>query len=208
MDARGWDERYAAAEQDATLVWSATPNSTIAELTGRLTPGRALDLAAGEGRNAIWLAERGWSVTAVDFSPVATARMHRLAVARLGKRAGRLTVVTADVLAWDPQEAVFDLVIVVFLHLPPPQRLLAHRKAAAAVAPGGRLVVLAHDRSNLTDGVGGPQDPAVLPTPQDVVTDLAGTGLQVDRAEVITREVVVEGVVRQARDTLVVAQRR
>ncbi len=208
MDARGWDERYAAAQQDATLVWSPTPNSTIAQLTGQLAPGRALDLAAGEGRNAIWLAERGWSVTAVDFSPVATARMRQLAGTRLGERAGQLTVVTADVLAWDPGQAIFDLVIIVFLHLPPPQRLLAHRRAAAVVAPGGQLIVLAHDRSNLTDGVGGPQDPAVLPTPQDVVADLAHTGLQVDRAEVIIREVVVEGVARHARDTLVVAQRR
>ncbi|MFL6133228.1 MAG: class I SAM-dependent methyltransferase, partial [Nocardioidaceae bacterium] len=64
MDARAWDERYAASE----LIWSATPNRFVeAELTS-LPPGRAVDLAAGEGRNALWLADRGWHVTAVDFS--------------------------------------------------------------------------------------------------------------------------------------------
>ncbi len=66
MDSRAWDERYAASE----LVWSSTPNQFVAAEVADLTPGRALDLAAGEGRNALWLAERGWQVTAVDFSLV------------------------------------------------------------------------------------------------------------------------------------------
>ena len=67
MDSQGWNDRYARKD----LVWSADPNALVAAETAVLSPGRALDLASGEGRNAIWLAERGWRVTAVDFSAVA-----------------------------------------------------------------------------------------------------------------------------------------
>ena len=80
MDASEWDRRYAAAD----LVWSAGPNAVVAREADDLPPGRALDLASGEGRNAIWLAERGWRVTAVDFSAVATERTRQLAAGRLG----------------------------------------------------------------------------------------------------------------------------
>ena len=64
MDAKDWDERYAATD----LVWSAEPNRFVAELISSLTPGTAIDIAAGEGRNAIWLAQQGWTVTATDIS--------------------------------------------------------------------------------------------------------------------------------------------
>ena len=77
MDSEAWDERYAATE----LVWSAEPNQFVAAECADLAPGRAVDLAAGEGRNAIWLAGRGWAVTAVDFSSVALERGRRLAAA-------------------------------------------------------------------------------------------------------------------------------
>lgn len=225
MDARVWDERYAAAE----LVWSAGPNATVAEIAAELRPGRALDLAAGEGRNAIWLAERGWEVTAVDYSTVAMDRARRLGAQRLGAdlpaptaadepdaasqrsaatARGRLTTVAADVLEWDGGEAAYDLVLVVFLHLPEADRRAVHRGAAAALARGGLLIVLAHDRSNLTDGIGGPQDPAILPTPTEVVADLAGIpGLQVERAEVIRRAVVTDAGDRVALDCLVIVRR-
>lgn len=206
MDSRGWDDRYAASE----LIWSAGPNATVAELTADLPPGRALDLAAGEGRNAIWLAERGWDATAVDFSSVAMERARRIGTERLGAAAaGRLTTVAADVLEWAASGTAYDLVLVIFLHLPAAQRRGVHRRAADALAPGGMLLVLAHDRSNLDGGVGGPQDPAILPTPEEIVGDLAGIpGLLVDRSEVILRPVVTDDGERMARDCLVVAHRR
>lgn len=228
MDSRFWDERYAASD----LVWSAGPNATVAELTADLPPGRALDLAAGEGRNAIWLAERGWDATAVDFSAVAMDRARRIGEERLSSAAestaapetaapetaaaataptaaaGRLTTVAADVLEWEASGTAYDLVLVIFLHLPEPQRREVHRRAAAALAPGGLLLVLAHDRSNLVDGVGGPQDPAILATPAEVVGDLDGIpGLRVERAEVILRLVATEGGERTARDCLVLVRR-
>ncbi|PLW74405.1 class I SAM-dependent methyltransferase, partial [Streptomyces sp. DJ] len=75
MDSREWDERYASRE----LVWGAEPNRWLVREVEDLAPGRALDLAAGEGRNALWLADRGWRVTAVDFSRTALDRGRRLA---------------------------------------------------------------------------------------------------------------------------------
>src|ERR1700754_3536553 len=101
MDADAWDERYAATE----LVWSAGPNRFVEEECADLQPGRALDLAAGEGRNALWLAERGWSATAVDFSAVALDRARSLAGQRLGEHAGTVTLIRADVRDYVPRPA-------------------------------------------------------------------------------------------------------
>src|SRR4051812_9854296 len=97
MDAAAWDERYAAAE----LGWSASPNRFVAAELADLSPGRALDLAAGEGRNALWLAERGWQVTAVDFSRVGLEKAR--ALQRRHPRGAQLQVewVHADVLTYD-----------------------------------------------------------------------------------------------------------
>jgi SAM-dependent methyltransferase len=204
MDSTGWDERYAAAD----LVWSAGPNVWVETMTADLPPGRALDLAAGECRNALWLAERGWTVTAVDFSAVALDRGRRLATQRLGDRAEALTTVHADVVTWTPEPRGFDLVLVVYLHLPPKERVAVLESAARAVAPGGTLLVIGHDLANLSGGVGGPQDPTVLCRPADVVADVEPAGLQVQRADTVRRPVVQEdGSTRDALDLLVLATR-
>ena len=179
VDSSAWDARYAAAD----LVWSATPNAVVARETADLMPGRALDLAAGEGRNAIWLASLGWRVTAVDFSAVATRRIRELADDRLGQEAERVTAVTADLMAWTPEPGSADLVVLAYLQLVAGERRHAHRAASAALAPGGAFLLVAHHSDNLRHGVGGPQDPAVLFTPADVEADLDGTGLVVERAE-------------------------
>jgi SAM-dependent methyltransferase len=189
VDASEWDRRYAAVD----LVWSVGPNAVVAREAADLPPGRALDLGSGEGRNAIWLAERGWRVTAVDFSAVATERTRRLAAERLGEDAGRVTAVTADLMTWVPESASTDLVVLAYLQLGARERTHAHRLAAAALAPGGTFLLVAHHSDNLTEGVGGPQDPAVLFTEQDVVDDLVGTDVVVDRAERVERVVKAEG---------------
>ena len=199
MDSSAWDARYAAAD----LVWSATPNAVVARESADLPPGRALDLAAGEGRNAIWLASLGWRVTAVDFSAVATRRIRELADDRLGPEADRVIAVTADLMTWTPEPGSADLVVLAYLQLVAGERRHAHRAAAATLAPGGTFLLVAHHSDNLHDGVGGPQDPAVLFTPADVEADLAGTGLVVQRAERVDR-VVPAGV---ALDLLVRAHR-
>ena len=196
MDAAGWDDRYAAAE----LVWSAGPNQAVANEVGDLSPGAALDLAAGEGRNALWLAERGWQVTAVDFSAVGLAKAERAAELRDVS----LTIVVTDLLRYRPEDR-FDLVVVAYLQLPWPQLESVLAMAADAVAPGGTLLLVSHDLQNLTDGVGGPQDAAVLQSPDLVAGALAG--LDIERAERIRRPVEVDGTTREAIDTLVRARR-
>ncbi len=202
MDSTTWDARY--AERD--LVWSAGPNVFVEQVAARLTPGRALDLAAGEGRNAIWLAEQGWASTAVDFSRVALARAQRIAGERLGELAAdRLHVVQADLLSYQPPAQAFDLVLVVYLQVAADERRPVLRAAARGVAPGGHLLVIAHDSRNLTEGVGGPQDPAALYTADDVVEDLHGGPLEVVRAETVTRAVSSDTGERHALDCLVLA---
>lgn len=204
MDSTAWDERYAASE----LVWSAGPNVWVKTLVAELPPGRALDLAAGEGRNALWLAARGWTVTAVDFSGVALDRANQLAAQRLDDGGQRLTTVTADVVTWRPQPRSFDLVLVVYLHLPPEERVAVLEGAADAVAPGGTLLVVGHDLANLDGGVGGPQDPTVLCRPEDVVADVTPAGLDIQRADTVRRPVMQEdGTTSDALDMLVLATR-
>ena len=194
MDATAWDRRYAETE----LVWSVEPNRfVVAELAG-LAPGRALDLAAGEGRNALWLAGRGWRVTAVDFSAVAIDKGRRL-----GQRAGVVVDwVVGDVLAYQPGGVDFDLVIIAYLHLPPAAMSTVWSRAVRALAPGGVLLVVGHDRTNLDEGTGGPQDPTLLYEPDAITAHLAG--LHVDRAERVRRPVSAD---RVAVDTLVRAHR-
>src|SRR5690606_8435426 len=170
-------------------------------------PGRALDLAAGEGRNSLWLVERGWTATAVDFSPVALGRARTLAADRLGERAGRLELVEADLSAYVPEPGAYDLVISAYFQVGAELRRRVMRGAAAAVAPGGLLLVVAHDSDNLKRGYGGPRDPAVLYTAHDVASDIDGSGLRVVRAEVRGREVETDDGRRTALDAFLLARR-
>ena len=196
MDSASWDERYGAEE----LVWSEGPNQFVAEVAGGLPPGRAVDLACGEGRNAIWLARQGWSVTGVDFSQVGLDKARRLA-----ERAGvQVQWVHADLGAWEASEPQ-DLVVLSYLQLPAAAMADVVARGARALAAGGRLLLVGHARRNLAEGSGGPQDPARLYEPDDVVAWCAG--LDVERAEHVLRQVGSDEEPRQAIDTLVVARK-
>jgi SAM-dependent methyltransferase len=176
VDAKAWDERYAASE----LVWSVGPNQFVEAECGDLPPGRALDLAAGEGRNAIWLARRGWDVTAVDFSQVALDKGRTLA------REVAVEWVCADATTWTRADA-YDLVVIAYLQLPAAERREAVRRGFAALRSGGTFLLVGHDTTNLTEGTGGPQDASVLLTAEDVLADLAGEELEAVRAERVER---------------------
>jgi SAM-dependent methyltransferase len=178
MDADAWDQRYSATD----LVLSREPNQFVAAELADLPPGAAVDLAAGEGRNALWLADRGWSATAVDFSQVALDKGARLADGL------DVTWVRADATAWQPPAPV-DLVVVAYLQLPAADRRRAVRNAVEMLRPGGTFLLVAHDSTNLSEGTGGPQDAAVLMTAEDVVDDLAGLDVQVLKAERVARAV-------------------
>ena len=185
MDAGAWDERYAASER----VWSADPNGFVAAECADLPAGRAVDVACGEGRNALWLAARGWDVLALDFSRVGIDKGR----AAPGGDAVRWAV--DDATTWEADER-FDLALLCYLQLAADERRAAVQRAAAALAPGGTLLVVAHDSSNLAEGTGGPQDPAVLMTAGDVLGDLEAGGLlasfDVERAERVARHVAVD----------------
>ena len=199
MRSEDWDRRYAGRE----LLWTAEPNRFLVAETEGLEPGRALDLACGEGRNAVWLAEQGWRVTGVDFSGVALGKAGELARAR----GVEVELVESDLTAWEPERGAFDLVVVLYLQLPAAERAPVLRKAAAAVAPGGHLLVVAHDSSNLEHGWGGPQDPAVLYTAADVTAAIQPESLEAERAGVVERPVETEEGERVALDLLVRARR-
>ena len=175
MRAEDWDERYADRQQ-----WSSEPNALVASLLAGLPPGEAVDLAAGEGRHALWLAGMGWRVTAVDFSAVGLGRGSAQPGAEL------VTWVTADVTTWTAPPASVDLVVVAYLHLPQAETVAVLTRAIGWLRPGGRLLVLGHDVENIASGVGGPQEPAILHSVERLapVAEL----LSVDRLERVPRE--------------------
>ena len=183
---RQWNERYASED----LVWGIEPNRFLAEELGSVEPvGRVLDLACGEGRNAIWLAERGFQVTAVDFSEVAIERAKDIAA----RRNVEVEWICADATTYEPVPGAFDRVVILYLHLPEADRARALRHAVDALSAGGVLLMIGHALRNLTEGVGGPQQPDVLWEPERFSKELAELGLDVDRAEERIRPVEGKG---------------
>ncbi|MFP5319607.1 MAG: class I SAM-dependent methyltransferase [Acidimicrobiia bacterium] len=177
MDRQGWDERYWAREH--TFV--RDPNRlVVAEVEG-LRPGRALDLATGEGRHAVWLASAGWKVAAVDFSVVGVTR----AAARAREEGWAVAFAVADVYALRLPPARFDLVLCSFFHPPPDQRRFLYPAVASALAPGGSLVQVSYDVRNATEGTGGPRDPSMLVDPPVVRSELEALALRVARADTV-----------------------
>ena len=168
MSAERWDARYAERG------WLREPSSTVVDAVGGLPAGRAVDLAAGPGRHARWLASRGWSVTAVDFSAVGIGQ------GRAADPEGRVEWVVADAGHWSPPGPV-DLVLAAYVQL----GVAVLQRAAGWLAPGGRLVVVGHALRNLVDGVHGPKDPAHLQT-EDVLR-AGAAGLVVERLEEVLR---------------------
>ncbi|MFN2606418.1 MAG: class I SAM-dependent methyltransferase [Acidimicrobiales bacterium] len=193
MDREQWNERY----RSAPVLWTVDPEPFLSGEVGDRPPGRALDLGAGEGRNALWLARRGWHVTAVDFADVALERGRRAAEA--AAVAGSVEWVEADLVNYRPPAGAFDLVLAMFVHLGADRRPAALGRAAAALAPGGTVLVVGYDTTNATEGDEGPRDPALLFSPEDVVADL-GPGLRVERAERLRVGGAVDAIVRAVRD--------
>ncbi len=199
MDRKDWDERYGTPD----LIWTEEPNQFLVREVGDLPPGRAVDLACGEGRNAIWLAERGWTTTGVDFSHVGLEKARQFAT----RRGASVEWVEADLTEWKPEPGAYDLVLLAYVQLPPAMRSQLHRKAFTAVAPGGRLLVIAHDSTNLREGFGGPQSSEVLFAPDDVLADIAGEDFVTERAVRAKRIVATDLGERTAIDALVRVRR-
>jgi SAM-dependent methyltransferase len=145
-----WDERYRSAER----LWSGQPNAQLVVQTAGLTPGDALDVGCGEGADAIWLASQGWTVTAADISAVALARAAAHAAGRGDEIAGRISWRQADLLSWDPGAQQYDLVSAQFMYLPEAELESLHRRLAAAVRPGGTMLVVLHHPDSMHAGGG------------------------------------------------------
>ncbi len=195
-----WDERYAGHER----VWSGRPNLRLVELAADLTPGTALDVGCGEGADAMWLAERGWQVTGADVSVVALERAERHAAeAGLADRTSWLQV---DLLAEDPLPGGADLVTAMFVHVPEAEFDRVYLAIAAAVRPGGLLLVAGHHPDERHTDLRNPHLNHLL-FPPERVADLLTQGWQVEVAEGRTREQVKDGVPVVATDTVVLARR-
>ena len=194
-----WNDRYASTD----LLWSSGPNRFVEEQLTGLDPGRALDLGAGEGRNAMWLAQNGWQVTAVDFAEQLLSRKDGRWPKR---RTFRSTWVVEDLLNFRPRQASFDLVLLTYIHLRQPEFSRMLSMACSALAAKGTLLVIGHDATNIEHGVGGPQDPSVLYTSDDILLHLRD--MDIAHAGIILRPVTVDGKDLNAIDVMVRAVKR
>jgi len=193
VEREGWNRRWEEREHHC----HDDPVDVLEEELAGLPPGRALDLGCGVGRSAVWLAEHGWQVTGVDFSDVA------IGLAR--ERRPDVDWVLADLRDYEPERGAFDLVLVLFVHLPSEERRSLLARAAAALAPGGTVLVVGHDVNNLGTGAHGPSNPEVLYAPDGVARELEG--LETVKAERVTRPVEMDGGTVEAVDTLVLARK-
>ncbi len=182
-----WEARYAQRSAHGQ-VWRGEPNATLVAEVASLEPGRALDPGCGEGADAVWLAVRGWRVTAVDVAPTALERgAHAAAERGVAARVGWLQ---RDLSTWEPAPGSFDLVAAHFVHAPAPERAALLARWETALAPGGTLLVVAHSPQDLGTGLRRPPDPELYATAQEMATSLSG------EVEVVTaqeRPRVVEG---------------
>lgn len=166
MDSTAWDKRYASVEHP----WGSAPPSALMSRCAAVRPGRAVDLACGDGRNARYLAESGWEVEAVDFSPVA------IELASSADDAQNVSYTVGDARKWQPERTA-DLVVISYLHLPIDELVAVITTAGTWLRPGGRLIYLGHALENFVYGVGGPADPAILPGVADLAR--ASQGMRV-----------------------------
>lgn len=181
MQPQFWNERYA----DDTLAYGQAPNEFLASLANRLPPsGRALDLGAGEGRNALFLASRGLDVLAVDQSLVGMQKAQRLA----NERALQLNTQVADLRDFDQPPASLDVVTSIFVHLPADLRAAVHTRIASWLRTGGVFILEAYAPEQLQRNTGGPKDAALLASLDALLHELSG--LRIEHKAQLIRPVV------------------
>jgi SAM-dependent methyltransferase len=201
-----WDERYRSAGK----VWSGQPNPQLVAQTADLAPGEALDVGSGEGADAIWLARHDWTVTAVDVSAVALERAAGYAAAAGDEVAQRIAWRREDLRSWDPGTKRFDLVSAQFMYLQEAELESLHRRLAAAVRPGGTLLVVGHHPDDLHANVGRKGEPDMFWSAEE----LAATALDPRDWEVLIAEAIarpatdLDGRPVTVKDTVLRAARR
>ncbi|WP_214416210.1 FAD-dependent oxidoreductase [Sphaerisporangium fuscum] len=201
----GWEERY----QARPAIWSGSPNPQLVAEAAALTPGRALDVGCGEGADTVWLAERGWQVTAVDISRTALRRAAAHAEAAGSPVAGRIEWTHADLRERPPAEGAYDLVSSNFMHLPGKPRRELFARLAAAVAPGGTLLIVGHHPSDLRTSAHRMHFPDMMYTAEEVASALDPATWEIVSADTRPRTVVdPEGRETTIHDAVLVARRR
>ncbi len=203
IDRAFWEDWYAQKDQ----IWSGNPNPQLVADTAALAPGRALDVGAGEGADAIWLAEQGWEVTAVDIASLPLERGRAEAERRSPSVAGRITWLPADITDWTPEPGSYDLVTLQFVHLTRDERAVGFRSCADAVAPGGTLLIVGHHPSDMDAGVGRWPDIDRFFTAEQLADDL-DDGFEVVVADARPRTASHDGQEMHINDTVLVARRR
>jgi len=175
-----WDRRYS----EPAYAYGTEPNGFLVEVADRIPPGPVLCLAEGEGRNAVWLAERGHAVTAIDASAAGLAKAQTLA----NSRSVRIETIAADLASFTIEPGTWSGIVAIFAHLPPPLRCSVHRAAAQGLIPGGVFVIEAFTPRQLALGTGGPQKPELLYTLDLLRQDLTGLDIEIGRE--VERDVV------------------
>jgi SAM-dependent methyltransferase len=199
-----WDERYGSADR----LWSGNPNPQLVAQADGLAPGTALDAGCGEGADAIWLAAKGWTVTAVDVSQVAIDRGARQAAAAGDEVAARIGWQREDLQTWDPGPDRFDLVSAQFMHFPSPTFEEMCGRLARAVRPGGTLLVVGHHPDDLDQNVGRSGNPGRFPVPRQVVALLDPASWKIAVADKVRRPATdLDGQPVTLTDTVVRASR-
>ena len=188
-----WDQRY--AEQG--FAYGSEPNDFLVEQAGRIRPGgKVLCLAEGEGRNAVWLAGRGFEVTAIDQSAVGLAKAAKLAA----ERGVQVKWVQGDLAVFSLEPGAWDGIVSIWAHTPPSIRVPLHRRVVEGLRPGGVLVLESYAPAQIALGTGGPKEPALLMTEAGLRAELSG----LDFAVAVEREREVrEGKYHQGRSAVV-----
>jgi SAM-dependent methyltransferase len=184
-----WQERYG----DVEPAWSGQPNLRLVEQVGDLTPGTALEVGCGEGADAIWLAERGWTVSAVDFSQAGLDRARAHAESVGADVAARITWLRQDLRSWTPPTATFDLVTAHYMHQPSPLRRVLFAALADAVRPGGNLLIVGHHPRDLATALRTPAPPELMQdamfTAEQVASEMDPHAWRLDVVETAARTV-------------------
>lgn len=187
-----WDARYSGPD----WAFGTEPNDFLRDRAGDLPAGPVLCLAEGQGRNAVFLAQRGHAVTAVDQSAVGLARARELAASR----GVSIEIVHADLNAYGITPGAWSGIVSIFAHMPSRERAPLHRRVVAGLAPGGVFVLEAYCPAQLTWGTGGPSDPDMLPSVAVLREELAGLTFEIGRE--LERD-VLEGARHRGRSAVV-----
>ena len=178
-----WDERYSAEE----FAYGTEPNDFLAEHYNKIPTGKVLCLAEGEGRNSVYLARHGFTVTGVDASSVGMQKAKRLAE----KNNVAITTIVSDLADYAIAPESYEGIVSIFCHVPKPLREKLHQDVVAGLKPGGILLLEAYTPKQVTLGTGGPPTPELTMTLNDLLQELSG--LEILLAQEIERD-VIEGI--------------